>query len=172
VLNTMLFLSLRVLHVLCAATWIGSTAFVALMLVPAIERAGASGGQVMARLDSRGYHAYMATLSILTVGTGLYLIWRFTGGFNAEVAASHASIAFCVGGTAGILALITGVFVGRNAKRAVEIIGRAAPMPDGPAKGSLMQQAMTARQRMKTGVKVVVALQAMALVLMTLGHYI
>jgi len=172
-LNTMMFLGLRVLHVLCAATWIGSTAFMALMLVPAVEGAGPSGGQVMARLDGRGYHAYMAVLSFTTVLTGLYLIWRFTGGFDADVAATHASIAFGIGGAAGILALILGaVVVGRGAKQAADIMGRATTMPDGPAKGSLIQQATAARRRVKAGVKVVMALQAAALVLMTVGHYV
>ena len=171
--NTMMFLALRVVHVLCAATWIGSTAFMALMLVPAIEGAGPSGGQVMARLDGRGYHAYMAALSFTTVVSGLYLIWRFTGGFDAEVVLTHASIAFGVGGTAGIVALVVGaVVVGRNAKRAADITGRAIGMPDGPAKGSLLQQAGAARRRTKAGIKVVIALQATALVLMTVGHYI
>jgi uncharacterized membrane protein len=172
-LNTIIFLGLRVLHVLCAATWIGSTAFIALMLVPAVERAGAPGGQVMARIDARGFQTYMALLATTTVVTGLYLIWRFTGGFEGDIAATHAGIAFCLGGMAGVLALIVGgLVVGRSAKQATDIINRAAGMPDGPEKGSLMLRATTARRRMKAGTKVVIALQAAALVLMTVGHYV
>ena len=172
-LNTILFLSLRVVHVLCAAAWIGSTVFIASMLAPAVERSGPSGGQVMARIDARGFHIYMAVLSTLTVLTGAYLIWRFTGGFDGDVAATHAGIAFCIGGTAGVLALIVGAtVVGRSGKQLMEIIGRATAMPDGPAKGSLFQQAAAARHRVNVGTKVVIALQAIALVLMTVGHYI
>jgi len=173
VLNTIIYLALRVLHVLFAATWIGSTAFIALMLGPAIERAGASGGQVMARIDARGFHKYMALLATTTVLTGLYLIWRFTGGFDGDIAATHAGIAFGIGGVAGVLALIVGgIVVGRSARQATDIINRVAGMPDGPEKGSLIMHAAAARRRMKAGTTVVIALQATALVFMAVGHYV
>lgn len=172
-LNTFIFLAVRVLHVLFAAAWIGSTAFIALMLAPAIERAGASGGQVMARIDARGFQTYMALLATTTVLTGLYLIWRFTGGFDGDIAATHAGIAFAIGGVAGVLALIVGgLIVARSARQATDIINRAVSMPDGPEKGSLLVHATAARRRMKIGTKVVIALQATALVLMTVGHYV
>jgi hypothetical protein len=172
-LNTGIFLAIRVVHVLFAAVWIGSTVFTALLLAPTAEHAGPSGGQVMAGLDRRGIHTYMAILAGTTVLTGVYLIWRFTGGFDAGVAATHAGIAFGTGGVAGVLALIVGGgVVGRNAKETVVIMGRTAGMPDGPAKVSLVQQAAAARRRTKIGSKVVLVLQAIALVLMTVGHYV
>jgi uncharacterized membrane protein len=172
-LNTVIFFALRVVHVLAAATWIGSTAFIALMLAPAVERAGASGGQVMARIDARGFQTYMALLATTTVLTGLYLIWRFTGGFDGDIAATHAGVAFALGGAAGVLALIVGgAVVARSARQATELMTRAASMPDNPEKSSLMVHATAARRRMKAGTKVVIALQAAALVLMTIGHYV
>ena len=172
-LNILIFLALRVLHVLCAATWIGTTVFTSLLLGPAVDDSGPSGGQVMARLDRRGFHAYMAILAGTTVLTGVYLLWRFTGGFGSGVVATHAGLAFGVGGVSGVLALIVGAaIVGRSAKQVVDLMGRATGMPDSPAKGSLVQQASAARRRMKAGARVVLLLQAVALVLMTVGHYV
>lgn len=172
-LNTLTFLALRVVHVLFAATWIGTTVFTSLVLMPAVDRSGPSGGQVMARMDRRGFHTYMATLAGTTVLTGLYLIWRFMGGFDLAVAATHAGIAFGIGGASGVLAFIVGgAVVGRNGKQLVEVMGRAAGLPDGPDKGFLMQRATAARRRVTVGSKVVLGLQAVALVLMTVGHYI
>ncbi|MGE5243080.1 MAG: hypothetical protein ACM3SQ_02495 [Betaproteobacteria bacterium] len=172
-LNTLIFLALRVLHVLFAATWIGSTVFVSLLLGPAADHAGPSGGQVMAAIDRRGLHTYMAILAGTTVLTGVYLIWRFSGGFDSGVIATHAGIAFGTGGVAGVLALIVGAsVVGRSARQTVDILRQATAMPDGPARSSLVQQATAARRRVKVGSKVVILLQAIALVLMTVGHYI
>lgn len=172
-LNTLMFLALRVVHVLFAATWIGTTVFMSLLLMPAVDRSGPSGGQVMARMNQRGFHAYMGILAATTVLTGVYLIWRFTGGFDPGVAMTHAGVAFGIGGTAGVLAFIVGgAVVGRNGKRLADDLGRAAGLPDGPDKGSLMQRVTVARRRVTVGSKIVLALQAVALVLMTVGHYI
>lgn len=172
-LNVLIFLALRVLHVLCAATWIGTTVFMSLVLAPALDESGPSGGQVMARIDRRGFHTYMAMLAGTTVLTGGYLLWRFTGGTVASVTASHAGMAFGVGGIAGMLAFIIGAaVVGRSAKQLVNLMGRATTMPDGPDKGPIIQRATAARRRMKAGARAVILLQAVALVLMTVGHYI
>ena len=172
-MNTILFLAVRVTHVLFAAVWIGSTVYNVLLLTPVIEESGSAGGHVMLRLGTRGLGAYMAGLGVTTVASGVFLLWRFTGGFDPAVAATHAGIAFGIGGFAGILAgVIGGGVVGRAAGQLLAIMTEAAGVADGPAKGALMQKAVAFRQRMKGGTRAVLALQATALVLMTLGHYI
>jgi uncharacterized membrane protein len=172
-MNTVIFLGFRALHVLCAAVWIGSSVFASALLVPAIESSGPSGGQVMMTINRRGINRYMGFLGATTVVTGLYLLWRFTGGFDPGVAASHAGLAFGVGGAAGVLAAIVGgAVVGRSAGKVVEIMGQAVVLPDGPARGALVERANLLRQRMKIGSKVTIVLQAIALVLMALGHYV
>ena len=171
-MNTILFLALRVTHVLCAAVWIGSTGYHLLLLTPVIEQAGSAGGQVMLRLGNR-LGAYMATLSVVTILSGVYLLWRFTGGFDPAVSATHAGVAFGVGGVAGILAgVVGGVVVGRSAEQMMKIMTESISLADGPEKAALMQRAATCRQRMNGGTRAVLALQTTALVLMTLGHYV
>src|SRR4029077_649715 len=126
-MSTDLFLSLRTLHVLVAATWLGATAFVTLLLLPAMNEAGASGGQVMMGLHRKGLPAFFATVGGATVLTGIYLFWHFTGGFELAIIGSHAGIAFSVGGLAGLIALVIGgAVVGRSSKKAVEAMERAA----------------------------------------------
>jgi uncharacterized membrane protein len=170
--NTVMFLGLRVTHVLFAAVWIGSTGYHLLLLTPAIAESGSAGGQVMLRLGNR-LGAYMATLSIVTTLSGVYLLWRFTGGFDPAVSATHAGVAFGVGGVAGILAgVIGGAVVGRNAGQMMQIMTESVGVADGAAKAALMQRAATCRQRMNGGTRAVFVLQATALVLMTLGHYV
>jgi hypothetical protein len=169
---TIIFLVLRVLHVLVAGVWIGSTVFVSKMLTPVIEEAGPSGGQVMMRLN-RGLTIYMASVAATTVATGLYLMWHFTGGFDLSVITTHAGLAFSTGGTAGVLAgIVGGAVVGRSAAKVGTIMRQTVALPDGPAKGALVQQAASLRQRISWGSSVVLALQVIALVLMSVGHYV
>lgn len=172
-MSALIFLSLRVLHVLLAAIWIGSTVFVTVLLMPAVESAGAAGGEVMTRIVRGGIVKYMAILGGTTAVTGIYLYWRLTGGFDPVVSASRMGMVYGIGSVAGILAVIIGgSVVSRSAVKNVEVMEQAARMPDGPAKDALLRQAAALRQRMKTSGNVVIALQAIALVLMALGHYI
>ena len=55
-MNAILFLALRAMRVLFAAVWIGSTVYISWLLTPAVEDAGAAGGQIRMRLDRRGAH--------------------------------------------------------------------------------------------------------------------
>jgi hypothetical protein len=172
-MSTLIFFLLRVTHVLFAAVWIGSSVFTFGLLLPAIETSGPSGGLVMTSINRRGLDWYMMSLGVTTVATGIYLLWRFTGGFDPAVGATHAGIAFGTGGAAGILAAIVGAAViGRNAAKIQDIMGRLAAVPDGPAKGALVTQAAALRQKLKVAHRVEIALQATALVLMAVGHYV
>ena len=172
-LSSLLFLTLRATHVLFAAVWIGSTAYILLLLGPVVEEAGPAGGQIMMRLDRRGLHVYMAVASMTTIFSGAYLLWRFTGGFAASVIATHAGLAFGGGGAAGILAGIVGATViGRSGSQVVAIMTKAASVPDGPERGAMMLRAAALRQRIKNGTRAVMMLQATALLLMSVGHYV
>ena len=172
-MNTLMFLTLRAAHVLCAAVWIGSTVYISLLLTPAVEDAGPAGGQIMMRLDRRGLHTYMAVVAFTTLLSGAYLLWRFTGGFDPAVFATHAGMAFGGGGIAGILAGIVGATViGPSGSQVVTIMTKAVAAPDGPEKGAMMQRATALRRRIKGSTRVVIALQATALLLMSVGHYV
>jgi uncharacterized membrane protein len=172
-IGTILFLILRPLHVLLAATWIGATIFTTYVLMPAIDDSGPAGGQVMAGLDRKGMVPFFASVAGITVLSGIYLFWRFTGGFDPEVSRSHAGMAFGIGGIAGIVAaIIGGSVVGRASKQAGAIMAQLVRMPDGPEKTAQLGRVGALKQRMSTSGKLVLALQVVALVLMALGHYI
>src|SRR5437899_1178711 len=103
-MSTTLFLSVRVLHVLLSAIWLGATVFTSILLMPVIEGAGPSGGQVMMSLERKGLTPFFASIGGISVLTGFYLYWHFNGGFDPEISRSHAGMAFGVGGVAGLLA--------------------------------------------------------------------
>lgn len=171
-MGTAFFLSMRVLHVLLAAVWIGATVFMSVLLMPAINEAGPAGGQVMIGLNKKGVTPFFAALGGLTVLTGIYLFWRFTGGFDPEISKTHAGMAFGIGGVCGILAtIIGGAIVGRSSKKVVELMEEAGKAEAG-RRGAIMQEVGALKQRLTTFGAVVLFLQVVALVLMAVGHYI
>jgi hypothetical protein len=156
---TLVYLLARVVHVLLAAMWLGLVAFIALFLLPSLKDSGAGGGAVMTALVRRRLTAITATLGGVTVVTGLWLYWRFTGGFDPALAGSMPARVFGTGAIAGMLALILdGALVGKNLKR---LSGASAPMDVAAARGRAARYA-----------KIVLVLQAIALATMAVAHYV
>jgi uncharacterized membrane protein len=158
--STVVFLLLRVVHVLLAAVWIGMTAFVTLLLMPTIkEPGGMAGGPLAQAMMRRGLHIYMASLGGIVVLTGFYLYWRFTGGFDPVLSGTRGAMVFGTGGILGTLALILGgAMVGRNAKKMA-----AATSPS---------EFEAARDKTTTWGRIVLVLQLSAIAAMALGHYV
>lgn len=172
-MNALMFLAIRAAHVGVAAIWIGSSVFTSVLLMPSLENSGPSGGQVLASVTRRGLHAYMMVVSASTIATGLFLLWHFTGGFDANVVATHAGIAFAAGGAAGILAgAIGGGVVGRSSAALSRLVASAAGGADETDKAWLVTERVVLRRRIKLGSHLVLLLQATALMLMAVGHYV
>ena len=157
--STLVFLLLRVVHVLLAAVWIGMTAFVVFLLMPTIKEPGPGGAPLAQAMMRRGLHIYMASLGGTVVLTGFYLYWRFTGGFDPALSATRGAMMFGAGGIAGTLALILGgAVVGKNAKKMASATSPA--------------EFATHRDKSATFGLIVLVLQLIAIAAMALGHYV
>jgi len=157
--STLIYLVARVLHVMLAAIWVGLIAFVVWFLLPALKDTGSGGGSVMTALVRRRLTAINAMLGGITVITGLWLYYRFTGGFDPAIAGSMPARVFGTGGVAGMIALILdGALVGRNLKK---LSGAAAPM-----------EVAAARDRAARFATIVLVLQVIALACMAVAHYV
>lgn len=172
-MSVLLYLSIRVLHVILAAAWFGVVVFMVFFLTPAVRQAGPAGGQVMGALVRRGFNNVMASIAGTTVLTGVWLYWRFTGGFDPVVMHGHAGLAFGIGGLLGLTALIIGgSIVGRGSKQIVALAGKAAGLPEGPERAAIMQTVGALQRRVSAASRALLVLVGTALILMTLAHYI
>jgi hypothetical protein len=168
----MTFLIIRVAHVLFASLWIGAACFITFLLMPVIDALGPAGGTVMGKLAERKLTPYMGAVGGLTTLSGLWLFWRFTAGFDPAISASHAGIAFGVGGVAGILAtVIGGSVVGRSANQMVELGKTMAAMGESERKAAMERMTLLKARTSSAGL-VTIVLQIVALVLMVIGHYV
>ena len=171
--GVLLFLTMRVFHVALAGAWFGAAMFTTLYLGPAVADAGPAGGQMMTILVRRGIVKYMASIGGLTIVSGVYLFWRFTGGFDPAISSSRAGMAFSVGALTGLIALILGgSMIGASAKKLAALGAKAAGMPDGADRAALMTTMDSLRGRMDTFSKIVTALLFISMATMALGHYI
>jgi hypothetical protein len=168
-----LFLSLRVLHVLLGAAWLGAAVLLSFFLMPAVQDVGPDGGKVVIALVGRRLDAYIASIAGLTVLSGLYLYWHFTDGFDPSISSTMGGQVFGAGGVLGLVsAIIGGRVVARNMKKAVALMTQSTGVADAAARSALMAQAMLYRQKAATGGRVVAFLLIVTIMLMALGHYV
>ena len=168
-----LFLSLRALHVLCAALWLGSVSLLAFFVMPAIERLGPDGGKVMTSLQRAGLNAFMGAIAGLTVLSGIYLYWHLTSGFDATLSATTEAKVFGLGGLLGLVAaIIGGSVVGRSARTLDATAATLATTTDGATRTQLLADMTRLRGRIKSSGSVVIVLLVITLILMAIGHYL
>jgi uncharacterized membrane protein len=170
---TLIFLIVRMTHVLLAALWLGAVGFMVFFVMPAMKATGPAAGPLMSAIARRGLNGFMGALGGITVLTGIYLYWRFTGGFDPALSATHGAMVFGTGGVAGLLSVILGgAVVGRNMAKMGALGGQAMALPEGPERAALMEQSTAARDRGIAGARIVLVLQTIALACMAIGHYV
>jgi hypothetical protein len=166
-----MYLTIRALHVLLGAMWLGFAVLLTFFLMPAMEEAGPGGAKVAAGLERHKLMVAFASIAGLTVLTGLWLYWRFTAGFSPAITDTHAGMSFGLGGLLGIIAAILGgSVVGRSMKRAGEIAASAAAAPEAE-RGALLAQAAALRARARTGGKLIAVLLVITIILMATAAY-
>src|SRR4051812_37014395 len=103
--NPDMYLTIRALHVLCAGTWLGMVVFAVFWLNPMMHDFGPDAGKIGASLEKHRFMMAIPSISGITVLTGFYLFWRFTGAFSPDVMHSTSAMVFGTGGLLGFIAL-------------------------------------------------------------------
>lgn len=166
------FLSLRAVHILLAALWLGAAFLLSVFVMPALRDVGPAGGQLMVTLHKRKLHAFMAASAALTVLTGIWLYWVFTAGLQEQVMFSPGGLAFGIGGLCGLLAMILGgAIMGRGMSRMTAIGELMTTLPE-TERASHMQEMAALRGRLSVASKFILLLMIVALLLMAVGHYL
>jgi hypothetical protein len=171
-MDMIVFLMVRALHVVLSGLWLGAGVLLSSYLVPLIQQEGVSAGRILSGLVRRGLVTYMAVVGGTTVLTGIYLYWRFTDGFEPALATSRAGLMFGLGGLLGLVAvMVGGTVIGRAARRGAQVMDRAAGLPDGPERASVLREGAVVLDRLAGAGRLVSGLLVAAMVLMALGHY-
>jgi uncharacterized membrane protein len=166
---TTFYLTVRFLHVFAGALWAGMAIFSAFFLMPAMKEVGPDGAKVMAALERRGLVAFIPIVVSVSILSGLWLYWRYTGGFSPEISRSHAGMAFGTGGAVAIVAAVIGiVVVSRSLAKASALTKQAMAMPEAQ-RASVMAPVAGLRLRAMMGARIVAVLVTITIGLMSVG---
>jgi uncharacterized membrane protein len=139
---------LRLVHVLGGLFWAGSGLFMTLFLLPALGSAGPAAGQVMAGLQQRRLFTVLPVVALLTLASGLRLMWITSAGFEPAYFATPIGRTFAVSGGLAIVAAILGLLVARPAAaRAARVGATLAAAPDETTRAGLAAEMAALRRR-------------------------
>ena len=132
---------LRLVHVLGAVLWVGSFAFAAVFLMPVLSRLGPGAGPVMSGLRERGLLTFMPAVALLTILSGLRLMWIGSGGFASSYFATTWGATYAASGGAAIVAFVLGMVLSRpNAARMAALSAQLGSATDEATKAALSSQ--------------------------------
>jgi uncharacterized membrane protein len=108
-------LVLRLTHIISGIIWLGSGAFSAFLLMPALSKSPAIMGQVMAGLERRRMFHVLLIIATLTILSGMGLLWIDSAGFEGAYFASGTGRMFGASALAAIVAYVLSFRVARHA---------------------------------------------------------
>jgi uncharacterized membrane protein len=166
-------LVLRLVHILGGITWLGSGIYASFFLIPALSATPPLMPQVMAGLQRRRVFIIIPTVGLLTVLTGIRLLWIDSAGFSDSYLSTGTGRTFSIGGLAAIIALLVQVFIQRPAGARLGAIAAALAASRAPEE----QQRLTAeadrlRRRNLLATTVAVRLGVLAAAAMAIARYV
>jgi uncharacterized membrane protein len=166
-------LVLRLVHILGGIFWVGIGLFNTFFLMPALGKVGPAAGPVIAALQQRRLFTVLPTIAVLTILSGVRLLWIMSGGGNPAYFSSGVGRTFSMSGGAAIVAFLVGMFVARPAAlRAAAIARTLATTEDPAAKGALSAQMESARRRAAVTNTAAVALLVLSAAGMAVARYV
>ena len=117
--------ALRLIHILGGTFWVGAALFMTWFLVPAMAGNPAASGVVLGGLQRRHLMTVLPVVALLTILSGLRLIWLASGGFEGAYFHTPTGATFATAGALAIIAFLIGVLVARPAAvRAAQLGGK------------------------------------------------
>ena len=166
------FLILRVVHVLGAIVWAGTSVFVAFFLSPAIGMAGPPGGAVMGALVKRKLFTIIPIVAVVMMLAGLRLIMILSGGFSAAWFGTRSGQTYVVGAVGALAAFALFMLVSHPAiGRSMKLSQQIAQAPEAE-RGALTAELNAVRTRAGKASMTSALILMLTAVAMSIGRYV
>jgi len=106
-------LVLRLVHILGGTFWVGSMIFTSFFLMPALRSSPAVAGQVMAGLQKRRLFTFLPIVALLTILSGIRLMWIVSVGFSDAYLSTPTGRTFSASAGAALVAFLLSLLVSR-----------------------------------------------------------
>ena len=169
----LVFLLLRVVHVVGGVLWVGAAVLLASFLLPSVRALGAGGGPVMQQMTARRLPVYMGTLAVLSVVSGFALYWHDSAGFRShEWLRSGSAMAFGLAGVLAVSALVLGATVISPATERLGALAQAMQRAGGPPTAEQLAGMRQLETRLARAAGAGATLLVITAILMAIARYV
>ncbi len=141
--------------------------------MPSLVSAGPAAGPVMGAMQRRHLFTVLPVVAVLTILSGLRLLWITSGGFGRAYFATPTGGTFAASGATAVLALVLSMLVSRPAAvRAATLSQAAAAAPAGAERDGLTAQADRMRRRSAVASQLVLVLLTASAAGMAVARYL
>jgi uncharacterized membrane protein len=140
---------LRLIHIFSGIFWVGTSFFTIFFLQPSVRAAGPAGGAVMGRLATSRFPMVIGLVALLTVGAGVLLYWKDSGGFQASFITSAAGLTLGIGALGGFSAFVVSFGVQMPTTLRMGAIQKEIQASGQPPTPSHMQELQALQKRME-----------------------
>lgn len=167
-----LLVILRFMHIGAGVFWAGSFFFIGRFLMPSIQAAGPAGGKVMQEIAARKLPQVMPIVALVTILSGLTLMWITSGGFAAVWTQSRMGITFMIGGGAALAAFLLGMMFVRPVMMQLPTLAQAAEKLAGAEREAKLAEYKALERRAATANSAVGGLLYLAVIAMAIARYV
>ena len=167
-----MIITLRLLHIVLGAIWIGTMFFSTFFLGPAFEEAGPDAGKVMGALQRRGMMTLLPIIAIGTLLSGAALYWIVSDGMSAAYVHSRMGRALAAGGILATIAYIVGITTMRPAMMKAAALGASMASASEQDRARIQGELVQLRKRGKMTGHIVATLLMLAVALMAVARYL
>lgn len=168
-----LMIVLRLLHIVLGVFWAGALFFLAWFLIPSVRDAGPDGAKVVQALQQRGFMNVLPVVALLTILSGVILMWRVSGGFQPEWSRSPLGMSLGIGAVVGVVAFVIGAGVMRPATMKANALSQTmAQLAEASARDARMAEIQSLRLRAAGAARWVAALLVITVVTMAVARYL
>jgi uncharacterized membrane protein len=166
-------LTLRIIHIVGGVFWVGSLLFLTFYIFPAVVRSGPDGGKMMQAITGTNKFAQvMALAALLTILSGILLMWKLSGGFSPEWFGTNYGISLSTGGTFAVIAFIQGMIINRPGVMRIEKIAHAAASRGGAPTEAERTEMMQIRTRVILSTQWIAFWLTITLITMAIARYV
>jgi uncharacterized membrane protein len=165
-------LILRAVHILGGIFWVGSAVFTTLFLIPALATAGPTAGQIMTGMRQRGLMTVLPAVAVLTILSGLRLMWITSRGFSAVYFSTTSGMTFATAGAAATVAFLIAMLVSRPAGIRMGELGSAMASASPEQRAALTTELVALRRRNTVASNVVMVLLILGAFGMAIARYL
>jgi uncharacterized membrane protein len=166
-------LVLRLVHILGGIFWVGSLMFTSFFLQPTLSSSPAVAGQVMAGLQKRRLFILLPIVALLTILSGVRLLWIVSVGFSDAYLSTPTGRTFSAGAGAAIVGFLLSLLVVRPGFLKVGRLGATlATATDQAARQSISGEMQRISRRVTIANAIVAVLLLSAAASMAIARYI